>query len=224
MAYTLYSEVTPNPIKVLIALEELGVEYTNVRVDFSTEEQKSEKFLKINPNGRIPVLIDHDVEDFVVIESGAILQYLAEKHNLLQATDIKGRSEVNQWLMWQMGGLGPMFGQLMVFAAAFENKMPEATARYDLELRRLISVLNTRLDGREYLAGGIYSIADIASIAWMPLLEKVGVDLADWPNVKAWFDRCSMRPSFTKAHEVAGIIPDEVRMQNFRKATIGLAA
>lgn len=223
MSYTIYTESTPNPLKVLIMLEELGVPYKSVKVDLGNEDQKDPGFLKLNPNGRIPVLVDHDADDFVIIESGAILQYLAEKHGVFQPTDAKGKSEVNQWLMWQMGGLGPMFGQLLVFAAAFENKIPEATARYDKEVKRLLSVMNTRLEGREYLADD-YSIADIASIAWMPPTQRLGWDLADWPHVKAWFDRCMARPAFSKAVEALGTIPEDIRMRNFRKATVGLGS
>ncbi|MBL4740957.1 MAG: glutathione S-transferase family protein [Sneathiella sp.] len=223
MSYTLYTHPTPNPLKVLIVLEELGVSYKTIFVDFGTDEQKSPEFLKLNPNGRIPLLIDHDADDFAIIESGAILHYLAEKHQQLQPTDTKGKSEVMQWLMWQMGGLGPMFGQLIVFAAAFDNRIPEATDRYGKETGRLLSVLNTRLEGRDFLASS-YSIADIASMAWMPLVERVGWDLADWPNVKAWYDRCMSRPAYTKAIEAAGTLPEEVRMSNFRNATVGLGS
>ncbi|MEH6402924.1 MAG: glutathione S-transferase family protein [Sneathiella sp.] len=223
MSYTLYNHPTPNPLKILIMLEELGVSYDTIFVDFGADEQKSPELLKLNPNGRIPLLIDHDANDFAVIESGAILQYLAEKHQQFLPTDAKGKSEVMQWLMWQMGGLGPMFGQLLVFAAAFENSIPAATDRYGKETRRLLSVLNTRLEGRDFLASG-YSIADIASIAWMPMVEKVGWDLADWSNVKAWSDRCMSRPAYAKAVEAAGTLPDEVRMANFRKGTVGLGS
>ncbi len=223
MTYTLYTHPTPNPLKVLIMLEELGVSYKTVFVDFGKDDQKTVEFLSLNPNGRIPVLVDHDAEDFVVIDSGAILQYLSEKHKALQPASAKGKSEVMQWLMWQIGGLGPMFGQFLVFAAAFENKIPEATARYDQETKRLLGVLNKRLDGRDFLAEE-YSIADIASMAWMPMAERVGWDLTEWPNVKAWFDRCMSRPAYAKAIEAAGSIPEDVRMQNFRKATIGVGS
>ena len=223
MAYTLYTESTPNPLKVHLMLEELAVDYTSVRLSLGKEEQKSPEFLKINPNGRIPVLVDHDAGDFIIIESGAILQYLAEKHSAYTATDPKGRSEVNQWLMWQMGGLGPMFGQLLVFAAAFENKIPEATARYAKETQRLLSVLNTRLDGRDFIAGD-YSIADMACVAWIPPTERLGWDLGDWPNVKAWFDRITARPAFTQAVEALGSLDEEERMRNFRKATVGIGS
>jgi len=223
MTYTLYTEATPNPLKVLIMLEELGAQYKSVKVDFGKEEQKTPEFLKINPNGRIPVLVDHDANDFIVIESGAILQYLAEKHKILMPTDPKEKSEVTQWLMWQMGGLGPMFGQLLVFAAAFENTIPEATNRYHTETRRLLSVLDTRLEGRSFLADE-YSIADVASMAWMGPVERVGWDMADWPNVKAWFDRCMSRPAYAKAIEALGDLPEDVRMSNFRKATVGLGS
>ncbi|MGO1120897.1 glutathione S-transferase family protein [Rhodovibrionaceae bacterium A322] len=223
MTYSLYTEATPNPIKVHIALEELALPYRSVPVDFAKDEQKQEPFLTLNPNGKIPVLVDHARNDFVIIESGAILLYLAEKHGRLLPSDSLQRSQAVQWLMWQMGGLGPMFGQLLVFAAAFENSMPEATLRYKKELERLFSVLDRQLDGREFLAGE-HSIADIASMAWVPLTERIGWDLSNWPNVQAWSQRCLARPAYIKGIAAAGNIPEEVRMSNFKRATIGLGS
>lgn len=223
MSYTLYTEATPNPLKIHIALAEINAKYRSVHVDFSKDEQKSTAFLELNPNGRIPVLIDHEEDDFVVIESGAILLHLAEKHENLLPSDQKQRSECIQWLMWQMGGLGPMFGQLLVFAAAFENGYPVVTARYEKEVRRLFGVLNRRLEGRDYI-GGEHSVADIACMGWVPLTERLGWDLAEWPNVKAWFDRCMSRPAYKKGTEAAGDIPEDVRMKNFRQATIGVGS
>jgi GST-like protein len=223
MTYTLYTEATPNPLKVHIMLEELGLPYESVHVDFGKEEQKTSEFLKLNPNGRIPVLIDHEKEDFAIIESGAILLYLAEKHGKFLPDDWKHRSETIQWLMWQMAGLGPMFGQLFVFAAAFENGLPQATARYDSEVRRLFGVLNDRLAGRDFIAGE-YSVADIACMGWIPLSERLGWDISDWPNLSAWFNGCAQRPAFKSAVASAGDIPEDVRMKNFRQATIGVGS
>jgi len=222
MSYTLYTEATPNPLKIHIALEEMGVGYQSVHVDFGKDEQKSPDFLKLNPNGKIPVLIDHE-EDFVLMESGAILLYLAEKDNNLLPADKKLKSEAVQWLMWQMGGLGPMFGQLMVFAAAFENSFPEVTGRYDKEVRRLFRVLNTRLEGRDYIADE-HSIADIACMGWVPLTSRIGWSLEEWPNVERWFNRCLARPAYQKAMANIEDIPEDVRMENFRKATIGIGS
>ena len=221
MAYTLYTDSTPNPYKVHIALEELGVGYESVHVDFSEEDQKKPEFLTLNPNGKVPVLVDHDEGDFVVIESGAILLYLAEKHGILLPEDKFKRSEAVQWLMWQMGGLGPMFGQFMVFAMPFENRMPEATARYETEVKRLFSVLNTRLEGRDYIADD-HSVADMACMGWMWPVPRVGWDLNEWPNVKAWHDRCMTRPAYQRGFAAAGEKPDEKRFKGFAMATVGL--
>ena len=223
MRYTLYTDSTPNPFKVHIALEELGVDYEMIHVDFSLEEQKTPGFLALNPNGKVPVLIDHGNDDFVVIESGAILQYLAEQHVALLPRDPKKRSEAIQWLMWQMGGLGPMFGQLLVFAGPFENRMPEATRRYETGLRRLFGVLDRRLEARDYIADE-HSIADIACMGWMWAVQRIGWDLAEWPNLKAWHDRCLVRPAYPRGYAAPGSKPDEKRMAGFIKATVGLNA
>ncbi len=223
MTYTLYTESTPNPIKIHIALEEIGAVYQSLHVDFSKDEQKSAPFLSLNPNGKIPVLVDHSSNDFTVIESGAILLYLADKHEGLLPGDPKLRSEAIQWLMWQMAGLGPMFGQLLVFAAAFENRLPEATARYDREVRRLFGVLDKRLEGRAFIADA-HSLADIACMAWTPLTQRLGWDLSVWPHLASWYERCMARPAYVKGVAAAGEIPEELRMANFRKATIGVGS
>jgi len=223
MPYSLYTEATPNPLKIHIALHEIDTPYQSINVDFSKDEQKSNNFLKLNPNGRIPVLIDHDENDFTVIESGAILIYLAEKHRKLLPYEGKQRSEVIQWMMWQIGGLGPMFGQLLVFAAAFENAIPEATARYNQEVKRLLGVLNTRLYGRDFLVGN-HSIADIACMGWMPMTTRLGWDLHEWPDLRDWVHRCLSRPAYQNAINASGDIPEDVRMANFRRATIGVGS
>src|SRR6187397_1601473 len=158
----LFTAATPNGWKVSIALEELGLPYTVRPISLGKLEQKEEWFLKINPNGRIPAIIDHDNGDFAVFESGAILIYLAEKTGKLLPTDTKGRSVAIQWLMFQMGGIGPMQGQANVFFRYAPEKIQYAIDRYQNETKRLYQVLDRRLGEAEYLAGD-YSIADIAT-------------------------------------------------------------
>ncbi len=222
MRYTIYTDATPNPIKVHIALEELGIAYESIHVDFSQNEQKSSKFLKLNPNGRIPVLIDHEQNDFAIIESGAILLYLAEEHGQFLPKDTKGRSEAIQWLMWQMGNFGPMFGQFMAFKLGYQDRVTEASQRYDKEVRRLFGVLNTRLNNREYLAGE-HSVADMAVMGWMMPVHRYGLfDLTEWPNVKAWNDRLMARPGYQKGFAAPKIKPQEKIMAGVMTSTIGL--
>ncbi len=221
MSYTLYTEATPNPLKVHIALHEVGAEYTSKRVDFGKEEQKSSEFRKLNPNARIPVLVDHGKGDHVVIESGAILLHLAEDYEELLPKDSSLRSEAVQWLMWQMSGLGPMFGQLMVFAAAFDNSVPRATERYSKEAERLLTVLDTKLEGRDYIAKE-HSIADIACAPWVRTYQHYIGPVDAWPNVAAWLARCFQRPAYQRAADVDEPLEQETRMSNFRKATVGL--
>jgi len=165
----LYTAATPNGHKVSIALEELGLPYTLRVLDLGRNEQKAPAFLAINPNGRIPALVDHEADDFAVFESGACLIYLAEKTGRLMPADAKGRSRVLQWLMFQMGGVGPMFGQLGFFhkfaGKDFEDKRPRD--RYVAESRRLLGVLEGQLKGRDWLLGPDYTIADIAVFPWV---------------------------------------------------------
>ena len=162
----LYTSATPNGWKITIALEELQVPYILHNVDLAAGEQHSEEFLALNPNGRIPVIIDRDEDNFVVFESGAILLYLAEKTGKLMPKDPKGKSLVTQWLMFQMGGIGPMQGQAVVFERYFPENVPVARTRYKNETRRLYEVLNNRLEKVEFLAGEM-SIADIATWSWV---------------------------------------------------------
>jgi GST-like protein len=162
----LYTAATPNGHKVSIALEELGLAYETHILSFDKQEQKAPEFLKINPNGRIPAIVDRDNDHFAVFESGAILLYLAEKTGRLLPADVKGRSTVIQWLMFQMGGVGPMQGQANVFYRYFPEKLPSAIERYQHETRRLYQVLDGRLAQVEYLAGD-YTIADIATYPCM---------------------------------------------------------
>lgn len=190
----LYTAATPNGHKVSIALEELGLEYRVHPLDFNKKEQKAPDYLKINPNGRIPAIIDRDAGDFAVFESGAILLYLAEKTGQLLPADAQGRSQVIQWLMFQMGGVGPMQGQANVFFRYFDEKIPSAIARYQNETRRLYEVLDTRLQSVDFLAGD-YSIADIATYPWVRVHEWAGVSVDGLTALQAWMQRMAERPA-----------------------------
>lgn len=194
----LYTSPTPNGHKVSILLEELGVPYTLHAISLGSGEQKKPDYVKLNPNGRIPTIVDRDAEDFAVFESGAILIYLAEKYQRFLPTDVKGRSEVIQWLMFQMGGIGPMQGQANVFFRYFPEKIQPVIDRYQNETRRLYTVLENRLAGRDYLCGpgrGAYSIADIANFTWVNVHAWAGVAIDDLPNLRGWLDRIRERPA-----------------------------
>ena len=197
---TLYSAATPNGHKVSIALEELGLPYTLKVLDLSAGEQKTPAFLAICPNGRIPAFVDHEADDFAVFESGACLVYLAEKTGRLMPTDAKGRSLVMQWLMFQMGGVGPMMGQANVFFRYFPEKIPAVIDRYQGESKRLLRVLDQRLKDHEFLAGD-YSIADIANWAWVRTHRWSGVDIDDLPHLKRWRDAIRARPAVARGIE-----------------------
>ena len=197
----LYTAATPNGHKVSIALEELGLPYSLRVLELSANEQKEPWFLAINPNGRIPAIVDHDEGDFAVFESGAILIYLAEKTGRLMPQDAKGRSRVLQWLMFQMGGIGPMMGQANVFYRYFPEKIQPAIDRYQGEVRRLFRVLDGHLAKHEYLAGD-YSIADIANWAWVRTHNWAGVAIDDLPNLARWRDRIRARPAVQRGIEM----------------------
>ena len=190
---TLYSAATPNGYKASIALEEMGLDYTLKAIDLSSGEQKQDWFLRINPNGRIPAIVDHGNDDFPVFESGAILVYLAEKTGMLLPADSKGRSVVMQWLMFQMGGVGPMQGQANVFFRYFPEKIESVIDRYQNETKRLYGVLDRRLKESAYLAGDEYTIADIANWAWVRAHAWAGVELDGLDALKAWLDRIGQR-------------------------------
>jgi glutathione S-transferase len=197
----LYSAATPNGYKASIALEELELPYELHWLKLSDGDQKQPWFLKINPNGKIPAIIDRDAGDFAVFESGAILIYLAEKTGRLMPTDAKGRSEVIQWLMFQMGGLGPMMGQANVFFRYFPEKLQGAIDRYQHESRRLLEVLDGRLADHEFLAGD-YSIADIANWCWARTYEWSGIDVTGLDNLKRWIDAVAARPAVAKGSNI----------------------
>ena len=196
----LYTAGTPNGHKASIALEELGLPYELKLLDLAKNEQKSPEFLAINPNGRIPAIVDHDEDDFAVFESGAILIYLAEKTGRLMPTDRKGRSRVIQWLMFQMGGVGPMFGQANVFYRYFPEKIPPVIDRFQGECKRLFRVLDGHLKDHEYLAGD-YSIADIANWAWVRTHRWSGLEIDDLPHLKRWRDAIRARPAVQRGIE-----------------------
>ncbi|HMU89954.1 MAG TPA: glutathione S-transferase N-terminal domain-containing protein [Pseudomonadales bacterium] len=190
----LYTAATPNGYKASIMLEEIGLDYNVIALNLAAGEQKSPAFLAINPNGRIPAIVDRDEEDFAIFESGAILVYLAEKSGQLLPTDRKGRSRVMQWLMFQMGGIGPMQGQANVFFRYFEEKLPAVISRYQNETRRLYQVLDGQLAQHEYLCGD-YSIADIANWSWVRAHNWAGVAIDDLPHLQRWHDTLQARPA-----------------------------
>ncbi|MBL0449284.1 glutathione S-transferase family protein [Aeromonas caviae] len=193
----LYTAATPNGFKVSIALEELGLPYKVIPLDFATMEQKKPEFLAINPNGRIPAIVDRDNGDFAVFESGAILIYLAEKTGKLLPQDPKRRSQAIQWLMFQMGGVGPMMGQANVFYRYFPEKIPAAIERYQKEGRRLFEVLDGHLAHHEYLADE-YSIADIATWPWVRIHDWSGISIDGLVHLQAWMARMEARPACQK--------------------------
>jgi len=197
----LYTASTPNGWKASIALEELDVDYTVRPIDLGKLEQKEDWFLKLNPNGRIPVIVDNANKDFVVFESGAILIYLAEKAGKLIPQDTQGRSLVTQWLMFQMGGIGPMMGQANVFHRYAPERIPFAVERYQRESRRLFEVLDARLAVSEYLAGD-YSIADIANWSWVHTHAWSGIDVTELEHLKRWLDEIASRPAVQRGKAV----------------------
>jgi GST-like protein len=215
----LYTSPTPNGWKASIALEELGLPYTVRAIDLSAMEQKRPEFLAINPNGRIPAIVDHDNDDFAVFESGAILLYLAEKTGRLMPTDMKGRSVVTQWLMFQMGGVGPMMGQANVFARYAPVKLPWAIERYQREGRRLLEVLDRRLQDRDYLAGD-YSVADIANWSWTHTHAWSGIDVTGLDALAAWSDRIAARPAVQRGLVVPPRAPADMTEKGGRSILV----
>jgi GST-like protein len=219
----LFTAATPNGWKVSIALEELGLPYTVRPISLGKLEQKEEWFLKINPNGRIPAIIDHGNGDFAVFESGAILIYLAEQTGKLLPAEFKARSRVLQWLMFQMGGVGPMMGQANVFFRYAPEKIPYAIDRYQRESRRLFEVLERQLKGNTYIAGEEYSIADIALHSWVAGHEWSGVSIDGLPALKRWLDLVGARPAVVKGRAVPPPLSPEERAKTVESAKKMLA-
>jgi len=204
----LYSFPTPNGVKASIALEELGLPYEAHLVNIMSNDQKTPAFLSLNPNGKIPALIDPDGPAGLpigIFESGAILLYLAEKTGRLMPSDPVGRLECIQWLFFQMAGVGPMFGQYGHFYKFVADKVtdPYPTERYQNETKRLLAVLDGRLEGREWMMGDLYTVADIATFPWVRTVRDFyeageAVGLESFKNVTAWLERCLERPSSVK--------------------------
>jgi GST-like protein len=194
---------TPNGWKISIALEEMELPYRMIPVDIGRGAQFQPEFLAISPNGRMPAIVDHDPAGggapIAVFESGAILLYLADKSSRLLPRDLRGRTEVTQWLMWQMGGLGPMLGQHGHFALYAKDKIPYAIERYRRETERLYGVLDRRLAGRDHLCGD-YSIADIACWPWVVTNKAQSIDLGSFPNVRRWYDALKARPALRRGY------------------------
>ncbi|HET6565483.1 MAG TPA: glutathione S-transferase N-terminal domain-containing protein [Xanthomonadales bacterium] len=202
---TLYTAGTPNGYKASIMLEECGLEYQVHAIALGKLEQKQDWFLKLNPNGRIPTIVDHDQDDFPVFESGAILMYLGDKAGKFMPQNtpatFKQHSRVIQWLMFQKGGLGPMMGQANVFYRYHTEKIPYAIKRYQDESRRLLQILDGRLAEHEYLADD-YSIADIANFCWARSAHWSGVDTADLAHLSRWIETIDARPAVQRGLKV----------------------
>ena len=194
---------TPNGHKVTMFLEEAGVDYKIVPVNISTGDQFKPEFLAVAPNNRIPAIVDHAPNDggapISVFESGAVLFYLADKTGKFIPADIRGRTDVVQWLFWQMGGLGPMAGQNHHFSNYAPEKIPYAIDRYVNETNRLYGVLNKRLADREFIAGD-YSIADMASYPWIVPYKNQSQDINDFPHLKRWLETIAARPAVARAY------------------------
>jgi GST-like protein len=199
----LYTWTTPNGRKVSILLEELGVEYRVMPIDISKGEQFAPEFLKIAPNNRIPAIVDHET-GIHLMETGAIMMYLADKYDRFQ---VKGSEywRMVEWLMWQMGGLGPMLGQVHFFVKYNAGLSTVAEERYSTEGKRLYKVLNTRLEGRDYVAGegrGVYTIADMSMFPWIARHDWQQNDLNDYPNIRDWYLRIVARPATQRGYDI----------------------
>ena len=219
----LYYWTTPNGHKITIFLEEAGVEYVLKPVNIGTGEQFDPAFLEISPNNRIPAVVDRLPEDggapISIFESGAILQYLAEKTGRFLPHDLRGRMEVFQWLFWQMAGLGPMAGQNHHFSQYAPEKIPYAVERYVKETERLYGVLDDRLADRPFLAGE-YSIADMACYPWVVPYEKQGQNLGDFPHVARWFETIRARPAVVRAYARAREVSTKAVVDEDSKAVL----
>jgi GSH-dependent disulfide-bond oxidoreductase len=205
--YDLYTWSTPNGRKISIMMEELGAQYSVFPINILKDEQFDKDFLKISPNNKIPAIVDRD-NGTSLMESGAILLYLAEKHARLLPDDSAGRWKCMEWLMWQMGGAGPMLGQAHHFVHFNPDKSDYARERYAKEAARLYGVLDRRLSEAPYLAGDEYSIADIATWPWISRFEWQGVDFGQYPNVLRWYKEIAGRPAVIKGF----IVPNQAEI------------
>ena len=229
----LYTSPTPNGHKASVTLEELELPYECHAIDLTANTQKEEWFLKLNPNGRIPVIVDHEADmapgdspesdsaekGFAVFETGAIMVYLAEKTGRLLPTDPKGRSRTMQWLMFQMGGVGPMMGQANVFYRYFPEKIQPAIDRYQHETRRLFEVIDRGLSENEWLGGNEFTIADIANWCWVRTYRWSGVSIDGLSNVRRWLDAIRERPGCQRGidvpFKVKSLLKDEAGAKKF---------
>ncbi len=214
----LYTAATPNGRKASIMLEEVGLPYEVRWLKLDQNEQKEDWFLDINPNGRIPALVDHGNDDFAVFESGAMLLYLAEKTGKLLGSNPKERSLAQQWLMFQMGGIGPMQGQANVFHRYAPEKIPYAIERYQRETRRLYEVLDDRLASVDYLAG-FYSVADIATYPWITSHAWSGLSVDGLDHLQRWLQRVGERPAVQRGMDV----PEPVGQPKDEQETVNYA-
>ncbi|MGH7844911.1 MAG: glutathione S-transferase N-terminal domain-containing protein [Candidatus Binatia bacterium] len=219
----LYYWTTPNGHKITIFLEETGLPYAIKPINIGKGEQFAPAFLAISPNNRIPAIVDPEPADgkgpLSVFESGAILQYLAEKTGKFLPTDLRGRTETMQWLFWQMGGLGPMLGQNHHFRNYAAEKIPYAINRYVKETERLYGILDERLADREFIAGA-YSIADMACYPWIVPYERQGQNLDDFPNIRRWFETIQKRDAVQRAYARAKTINQASTMTEEAKAIL----
>ncbi len=212
----LYTAPTPNGYKVSVTLEELELPYTVHAINLRAQEQKTPEFLAMNPNGRIPVIIDRDADNLTIFETGAIMVYLAEKTGRLMPSDPAGRAKMMQWLMFQMSGIGPMMGNANVFYRYFPEKIPAAIDRFQNESRRLFEVLDTRLGESEWLADD-YSIADIANWCWVRTYKWSGVSADGLPHLKRWRDAIRTRPAAQRGIAQPSATPNIVDNEQARR-------
>jgi len=215
--FTLYTAATPNGHKISIALEELGVKYNVKHVNLASGEQRKAPFLALNPNGRIPVLIDHTNNDLTIFESGSILLYLAEKEHKLLPSDPSQRVRCISWVMWQMSSLGPMQGQANVFLRYASERIPFAINRYQTETKRLYSVLDDHLrqTSSQFIVGNELTIADICIYPWIRVCKWAGLSLDDYAYVKRWCEGLQVRPGFVRGEQVPFI---NVSKKDLKKA------
>ena len=214
----LYTASTPNGWKVSITLEELSIPYKVKEIDLIKGDQKKKSFLKINPNGRIPAIIDRGENNLAIFESCAIMIYLAEKTGKLLPSDPTKKSEVLQWLMFQMGGVGPMMGQANVFYRYFPEKLQSVIDRYQNESKRLFTVIDKHLQSNQYLAQD-FSIADIANRSWIRIHKWSGVEIEDLPHLKRWMDEICLRPACIKGVQIprALELPDDENSEKIKE-------
>jgi GST-like protein len=221
----LYYWPTPNGWKISIALEEMALPYRMIPVNIYRGEQFAREFLAISPNNRIPALVDHEPPGagapLALFESGAVLLYLAEKTGRFLPRDVRGRSEVIQWLMWQIGGLGPMLGQHGHFFLYAPEKLDYAIRRYANEARRLFGVLDRRLGGREHICDA-YSIADMACWPWVVTYKQQGIELDAFANVRRWYDALKRRPALRRGYDLGRELRDFVPDEESRRRLFGL--